>query len=134
MHVPIGRGFVHVGVSLIVACISAAIAASILLTVFTALADNRSFATSLPLMAFYLPFAAAASIFIGLPIFAILNLLKSVNFWSAGFSGLLVGFLCGLSLNQPAYIALLVALIGGLSGLTFWFVWRLGIGQKSAIK
>jgi hypothetical protein len=66
---------------------------------------------------------------IGLPIFLLFSRMRLVNWWSAILGGVLGGAAVLTILgfrNLSSHAFVLYGLIGAATGLTFWFVWRLG--------
>ena len=78
-------------------------------------------------VAIYYCFTISAALLIGLPGYLLLAYFNKVKWWSAILVGMLGGAVMSfifLPLN------LLILLIGGLSGLVFWLIWRQGKGGR----
>jgi hypothetical protein len=104
--------------------------AAIVPSVATAIADShgRSGAAGLvTLTAIYYPFSIVFSFWLAVPMYFVLKQRQLIRWWSASATGLLIGSSIGLFLYWPrmSFILFYVG-VGALSGLVFWFFWRLG--------
>lgn len=69
-------------------------------------------------------YTLGATLVIGLPAYLLLKYFNKVTWWSAILGGLLSGAVMMLVFNNA--LNPLVIVIGGLSGLVFWLIWRQG--------
>lgn len=77
-------------------------------------------------VAIYYCFTISAALLIGLPSYLLLAYFNKVTWWSTILVGMFGGAVMSL-IFLP--LNLLILLIGGLSGLVFWLIWRQGIGD-----
>jgi hypothetical protein len=73
-------------------------------------------------------FTLGATLIIGLPAYLLLRRFDKVTWWSAISTGIFSGAVMVLMFRP---LSLLVMVIGGLSGLVFWAIWRLGNTQQA---
>lgn len=75
-------------------------------------------------------FSAVAALFLGIPVFLVLNRLKLVYWWSAAGSGALVGAISLATIRFGGVIDVATSwrfvMLGACAGLIFWAIWRLG--------
>ncbi len=71
-------------------------------------------------------YALAVSLIIGLPAYLILRRFDKVTWWSA----VLVGMFSAVIFVIFGYMDRVVILVGGLSGLVFWLIWKQGHKEK----
>lgn len=76
----------------------------------------------------YYCFTIGAALFIGLPSYLLLAYFNKVTWWSAIFVGVFGGAVMSI-IFLP--LNLLTLVIGGLSGLVFWLIWRQGKGNAT---
>ena len=74
------------------------------------------------------PFACLAELLFAVPAFLALLLFNLFRWWTAVASGLLVGAVVDVVIGYPTPIQprhlLLMAMMGGVSALIFWLIWR----------
>ena len=82
--------------------------------------DNSAFGW----VAVYYCYTVGAALMFGLPMYWVLSRYNKITWWSATVAGLL----SGAAMNSIFFplMDLVVVMIGGISGLSFWAVWRLG--------
>jgi hypothetical protein len=110
--------------SIIIAFALAALLPAVVLAVATAIADKENPVLGLALVPLYFFFTAAATLFVGVPAFLVLNKFKLVRWWSATCVGCLIGGLMGFLMKQGVHNVAAMAVVGIASGLSFWFVWK----------
>lgn len=81
--------------------------------------------------------SVTGGLFLGGPIFLLLNKLSLVRWWSAVCSGALLGMLLRIvvtprNLDFPS--SLLFIVFGGIGGLVFWTFWRIGNKQEGQVR
>jgi hypothetical protein len=67
-------------------------------------------------------YALGVTVIAGLPLYLVFNYLNWMRWWSS----VLVGFVCGAVVRDLFRLPPMYIVIGGLSGLVFWIVWRYG--------
>lgn len=81
-------------------------------------------------------FSAVAAVFLGVPCFLLMKKIKFVNFWSATLCGAFVGcaaLVATTSVESADRASLLMyAVLGAVSGFTFWVVRKLGHSEKTS--
>jgi len=75
-------------------------------------------------MAVYYGYALGGALIIGLPMYWLLSRYDKVTWWSATVAGVLCGAVMALIFFPR--VELLVVVIGGISGFSFWVIWQLG--------
>jgi hypothetical protein len=81
--------------------------------------------------------AVTGGVFLGVPIFLLLNKLSLIRWWSAVCSGSLLGMVLRIAItprNLDFHSSLLFIVFGGIGGLVFWTFWRIGNKQKDQVR
>lgn len=75
----------------------------------------------------YYPFSIVFFFWLAIPMYFLFKKHRLIRWWSASAMGLLAGLSIGLLLYWPrmSFVLFYVG-VGALSGLVFWFIWRLG--------
>ena len=71
----------------------------------------------------YYCYTIGAALFIGLPTYLLLAYFNKVTWWSAILVGMFSGAVMSVIFLPPN---LLIPVIGGVAGLSFWLIWRRG--------
>lgn len=110
--------------------VSSAIPAAIL-SVAGPLSGQRGFLSIAITFAVVYPFSAAATLFLGLPLFFALHRLQLVNWWTSGLGGIFIGVLIAFAIRAPNEVQIneiwKLGVIGLISALAFWIVWKKSI-------
>lgn len=92
------------------------------------ISGNRDYVSILGTFALGYMFAVAGVVFLGVPIFFLLNRLKLIRWWSAVCAGAFVGVVLQLVITSGRSVDIdplaMFALLGAIAGLVFWIFWR----------
>lgn len=77
--------------------------------------------------AIYYCYTLGAALIVGLPTYLVLKRFNKVTWWSSLTGGMFSGVVTTIVFGPPI---LLFTVIGGLSGLVFWLIWRTGFEGK----
>ena len=69
-------------------------------------------------------YTLGATLIIGLPVYLLLRKFNKVTWWSALLTGVISGAVMAFILLNA--LNLMIIVVGGLSGLVFWLIWRRG--------
>jgi hypothetical protein len=73
-------------------------------------------------------YTLGATLIVGVPVFLVLIKFNKVSWWSAALVGIFGGAITAFTLINAMNSVFMV--IGGLSGLVFWLIWRRGQERK----
>lgn len=86
---------------------------------------------------FYL-FSLSATILFGVPMYLVLNRLNLISWWLTIVIGIVIGAMIAVIFVFPNTVQIkglvIMTLMGGSSGLTFWIIWYIGSDRTDGVK